>query len=397
MDGTADGRGPRLDSDVPTPGSDAPGLFTLSPDTGNTIDEGLAAILESIRSWDWRSDIAVEPTVGMVHVPVEGPPIASLLGQWSVEPPTTSLPVLAEDKAPSPTVGPYELLDVESEPMLPPRAHLLDERSSIASYTTAPEVEAPAQFSGPYELADFERGQPPESDPPAGASEIDRPSLFTDCWQAHATDVVTVEPTADPDDSDPSEVEPATDAGSARRRIVKLVLWIIAAVLVITIVTVIRFTALSSPGTLTPTKVKPRGSAIPAAIIPVTSSVKASFASTSKLLDAANVTVTQSLASSNGQPVAQVAQEIRPYVTALNTFVFRTHFLAWPESMLVPSEDLTLRTKSLVSFLASISSASPATLDSWFTQLHAFATMTQTADNLVRKDIGLSPTSSYPT
>jgi hypothetical protein len=156
-------------------------------------------------------------------------------------------------------------------------------------------------------------------------------------------------------------------------------------------------TAPSSPGTLTPTTVKSGGSAPPAATIPVSSSLKASFLSISNVLDAANVTVTQKLASSNNQPVAQVAQEITPYVTALDTFNFKTHFIAWPQSLQVPSEDLTLRTKSLISFLDSVSSASPATLNSWFTQLHALASMTQTADNLIRKDIGLTATTSYPT
>jgi hypothetical protein len=64
--------------------------------------------------------------------------------------------------------------------------------------------------------------------------------------------------------------------------------------------------------------------------------------------------------------------------------------------MQVPAQDLTLRTQALASFLQSISSESPATLNSWFAQLHALANETQTADNLVRRDIGLTSTSSYP-
>ena len=191
--------------------------------------------------------------------------------------------------------------------------------------------------------------------------------------------------------------EPTPLAVAVRQRLVKLVPWILAVVIVVVIVTIIRITASGSdPGSLTPTTVKPDGSA-PVATIPVSSSVRAAFAAASAQLDVANETVTRALASGSNQTVAQVAQEVTPYSTALNTFNFRTHFLAWPQSVAVQAEDVTLRTKALISFLDSISSTSQVELSSWYTQLHALATQTQTAENLVRKDLGMSPTSSYPT
>ena len=94
--------------------------------------------------------------------------------------------------------------------------------------------------------------------------------------------------------------------------------------------------------------------------------------------------------------MAQVTQELSPYVTSLSDFAYTVHFVAWPQALQVPAQDLTLRTQDFISFLQSISSESTATLNSWFAQLHALANETEAADNLIRKDVGLASTSSYP-
>jgi hypothetical protein len=207
------------------------------------------------------------------------------------------------------------------------------------------------------------------------------------------TSMVPVDQAPGLDESVPPEQD--SPSPSSRRRYGKLLLWVIAVVVVIIIVEIIRVSAPSpNSDTLTPTTVT--STTAPVASIAVSRAVKTQFESASTTLDAANVTLTQALASSSGQSVAQVAQEVAPYVTALNTFQYELHFIAWPEAMQVPSEDLTLRTQTLVTFLASVSSANSSTLTSWTAQLHALAAKTQTADNLVRKDIGMSATTSYP-
>ena len=91
------------------------------------------------------------------------------------------------------------------------------------------------------------------------------------------------------------------------------------------------------------------------------------------------------------------ATRLAPYVKALDTFNFYTHYLVWPETLKVSAEDLTLRTDELIHFLSSISSTSPATLTTWFAQLHSLAQLTESTNNSLRKDIGLSPTTAYPT
>jgi len=176
------------------------------------------------------------------------------------------------------------------------------------------------------------------------------------------------------------------------------VLVLVTVLIVVVIVAIIRKSADNNPsgGSLTPTSVTHTTSATPA-VIPVSSAVKSTFSATSVDLTAANAAVTRALAGGAAQSPAQVAQEVAPYVTALDTFNYKNHFLVWPASLQVPAEDLTLRTDELIHYLSSISSASPATLTSWFAQFHSLARLTETTDNALRKDIGLPTSKSYPT
>ena len=170
--------------------------------------------------------------------------------------------------------------------------------------------------------------------------------------------------------------------------------WIMAVVVVVVVVAIIRSNSPgSTPGSLTPETVK---SGTHAALIPVNNTVLAQFTVASTSLNAANVTVTHALADSSGQSVAQITQELSPYVTSLTDFAYTVHSVAWPLAILVPAQDLTLRAEDFISFLQSISSESTATLKSWIAQLHTLANETETADNLVRRDVGLASTSSYP-
>jgi hypothetical protein len=172
--------------------------------------------------------------------------------------------------------------------------------------------------------------------------------------------------------------------------------WLIAAIIVFVIVAVIRLaTPGPSSGSLTPTTINSTH-AVTHATVAVPDATLTEFRDASKALNTANVTVTQALASSSNQPVAQVNQEITPYATALNTFEFDLHAIVWPTSMTVPSQSLTLRIKALASYASSVSTVTPATMSTWVTQFHALATAAQTQDNLVRNDVGLPSTTSFP-
>ena len=203
----------------------------------------------------------------------------------------------------------------------------------------------------------------------------------------------------DPSPTSLPRVTPDSMPTKAPWRYGKVVLVVITALIVVAIVAIIRSSAANpNPSdSLTPTSVTHTTSAPTPALIPVSSSVKSAFSAASVDLTAANAAVTRALAGGAAQSPAQVAQEVAPYVTALDTFNFKNHFLVWPAALQVPSQDLTLRTDELIHFLASISSASPATLTSWFAQFHSLARLTQTTDNALRKDIGLPASNSYPT
>jgi hypothetical protein len=196
----------------------------------------------------------------------------------------------------------------------------------------------------------------------------------------------------------PSPEEDAPPAQRWPKNFGKVVLVLVTVLVVVVIVAIIRKSADNNPGggSLTPTSVTHTTSATPA-VIPVSSSVKSAFSATSVDLNAANAAVTQALAGGAAQSPAQVAQEVAPYVTALDTFNYKNHFLVWPASLQVPAEDLTLRTDELIHYLSSISSASPTTLTSWFAQFHSLARLTETTDNALREDIGLPASNSYPT
>ena len=171
---------------------------------------------------------------------------------------------------------------------------------------------------------------------------------------------------------------------------VKYVLWLGTAVVVVIIVAIIRS---NSPGS-TP---NPFGSSISgSSSVHVSNAVLQQFTAISKTLDTANIEATKALSDGNTQSVAQVATEVAPYLTALDTFNFDLHLMTWPTAMQAPSHDLRVRTQSLASFLGSVLSANAASLDSWFTQFHALAQETQVSDNVVRRDIGLPQTTNYP-
>ena len=178
---------------------------------------------------------------------------------------------------------------------------------------------------------------------------------------------------------------------------VKYVLWLGTAIIVVIIVAIIRS---NSPGSTSNTPVSsnsaPSGASATKPSVQVSGPVLAQFTTISKTLDTANVTATKALANGSSQSVAQVATEVAPYLTALDTFNFDLHLMTWPTAMQVPSQELTLRTQSLASFLGSVLSADAASLNTWFTQFHALAQETQAADNVVRRDIGLPLTTNYP-
>ena len=416
------------DPEVPARSPSQKAILTLSPSTGRSIDERLAALSESIRQWDWRAgDVAPEPTqsslpravpadltdapaprqpvapnrnIATAPAPAPAPATPALTGAGSSalpEPPTGPTAVV---RNPIRLLPPDQEFDSASEELTnnvsAPRRRLF-RRSRRPS--SAPMAQAPSEVVPPTALpptAVPQSAVPPTALPQSPARQVAPVELPS----ASEPDVVGGDARRTSDEPDqPAPGEPESTPTQTPWRYGKVILVVVTALIVVAIVAIIRSSAANpNPSdSLTPTSVTHTTSAPTPALIPVSSSVKSAFSAASVDLTAANAAVTRALAGGAAQSPAQVAQEVAPYVTALDTFNFKNHFLVWPAALQVPSQDLTLRTDELIHFLSSISSASPTTLTSWFAQFHSLARLTETTDNALRKDIGFPASNSYPT
>jgi hypothetical protein len=379
VDVRSQSRGPGGHAGTPRPNPED--LFSLWDDSGaDAIEERLASLLQLIRSWDWRAATFAEdgtlrqPPTRPTKRPTSrtsapsGPPAAPR--PWT-EPPNGPARRRATALAP---------------PFQAPQREVLREPGPDEPRVTPVPVEHPTWHSTPKT-----RTFVPAPAPPRAPSRVAQPATSIGPPPAvEWTGPVTGPPVPASDEAAP---EPSP------RRWGKVLLWLVAAVVVIIIVLVIRHSAPGeTSGDLTPQTVKsgPSTTTPSAATVQVGSSVLSGFTAASQSLDAANSTVSHLLASGSGQTVATVTQDVAPYIAALEKFDFTMHFVVWPQALQIPTQNLNLRNQALVSFLQSISSETQASLPSWFTQLHAVGAQAETADNLVRKDLGLSTTSSYP-
>ena len=114
-------------------------------------------------------------------------------------------------------------------------------------------------------------------------------------------------------------------------------------------------------------------------------------------LEKANETATKAFVADGSTPTqAQVAPVVAAYRTAINLYDFQLHFVQWPASMQTAIADDHAQLHALLSVLASYSEVSGTGVGAWLSQLHNRTATTQTADNQVRQDLGLSPSSSFP-
>jgi hypothetical protein len=188
--------------------------------------------------------------------------------------------------------------------------------------------------------------------------------------------------------------EPVSPESKSRRRLGTFLPWLIAVVVVVVAVAVLRLTSSTSPDSLTPTNVTSSKAATPT--VPVTSSIKFRYLTASNQMIAANGVVTKALAGDRSESVASITQVATAYSTAAQIFAFEIHLIPWVGPTQVSSLNLELRIGVLVRFLAKASTVSPATLDSWLAHFHTLATGVQAGDNVVRKQMGLATTASYP-
>jgi hypothetical protein len=93
---------------------------------------------------------------------------------------------------------------------------------------------------------------------------------------------------------------------------------------------------------------------------------------------------------------SQVVLVVVAYRSAVNDYNFQLHFIQWPQSMQTAIENDHAQLQALYDFLQAFSSVAPNGVPAWLSRLNDRTSSTQAADNVVRKDLGLPASSSFP-
>jgi hypothetical protein len=396
------------------PSEHSHGMTSLATD-GVSTEERLSQLMETIQSWDWRTAPAkadesslseatttasalTTPAPPEVRVdPVEVPPDSADLHLHPVDVRQETV-----DVYPNPTVVPVDSVDARQEPV------------DVDPYPTVPRrarVEVPPE--------------------PAPMPEAAQPliSLPTSLHAAPETPLVAPEqPTlvpmtfVGPEEPDASEMrkagapsglapefEPTAEENPIRRlwshRWTKaVILCVVAVAAVLLIIWTIRL-AHNGPntgGSSAPATQPASGHGAATAshssfVSPITPAQLARYKLYANRLQPANVAASKAIVSAGSAPTtAQLAAAVTAYHSAVNLYDFQLRFIQWPASMQAAIADDHAQLEALVSFLATFSTTSPTNMSGWLSGLHIRTGAAQTTDNLVRRDLGLPNTNSFP-
>jgi hypothetical protein len=422
---TTNGTHKVADAESPTRAAQEP-----PPLDDQSIDERLEALQQVIRTWDWRA-----PTVEVGPAPAEMVATAATTStaphQESDSPVRDPSPFEAAANTPPVFVKPT----TRSFPVVPPTEADVPPTDSVAPpiAATAPATE---ENTSPI---DTTVGLPIEADGPS--SEAVSPPIGQTVPPIAATDPVTetldpgteelalpvlpVESAAPPLEVDQSvqgttgearvdgttwfgqepEAEPEPD-GTMRR------LWshpwtkfallaVAAAVVVVLIIAGIRIFAKnpSSAGTTASSVTQPASRPVHRShfVAPISAAQLAQYRGYATPFQNANVVATRDFVKAGSTPTAsQVVLVVVGYRDAVNIYNFQLHFVHWPQSMQSAIETDHAQLQALLSFLQAFSSVAQNGVPAWLSQLHDRSSSTQVADNVVRKDLGLPASSSFP-
>jgi len=406
---------------------------------GEAIDESLDAMLHTIRAWDWR---AAAMGVGLHEVDDGATPTPSAAATVSTETPgysestvrepsqfknVTDTQSLVVEPTPRfvPVAPPTQTLASSTEtverPMdtnvpsaltlerpaaaVPPPPEVVLATESVASPTETVEqpVETAAPVAGTVALeAEAITSRTETVPPPAGSpAGTDAP---------HLEDEPTIEGSLAGEDVDGTlwfgykpEPEPEPDDAIRRlwsHRATKLaVLGLVALIAVVLIVGAIRLFA-QSPGptgtTATHHASRPNHHNTHI-VVPISAAQLTQFQGYAAALENANLIATRDFERAGGTPTpAQVALEVVAYRTAVNNYNFQLHFIHWPQSMQSAIEADYAQLQSLASVLQAFAFVAQNGVPAWLSQLHNRTGTTQAADNVVRQDLGLPASFSFP-
>jgi hypothetical protein len=326
------------DAEPSNPIDDSPQSLNAS-----SMDERLDALLQMIRTWDWRTAPAAT-----------GPPPAEVAAST----------VAASTASPLTTPASAQVRE-DSEP----HTRGASPAQSIADTQ-------PVMLVGTPRHAKFE---------PAPADPDDAPELVTSS----------------------SEPEHEPDHFLARlwsnHRFKEAVFGLAAVVLVLLLIAGIRLIANGNTGssdpypTTTVTQPAPPPAHHIHFVAPISAAELAQYEGYADGLQQANTVATKALVSAGKTPApTQLSPVITTYGSALNLYDFQLHFIQWPTSMQTTIAVDHAQMKTFMSFLQTFSIVSPTGMAAWLSQFHDRAGTAQTADNQVRRDLGLPSSSSFP-
>jgi hypothetical protein len=132
-------------------------------------------------------------------------------------------------------------------------------------------------------------------------------------------------------------------------------------------------------------------------VAPISAAQLATYEGYASSFQSANVTATKALVKAGGTPTtSQVVGVVVAYRTAVNLYNYQLHLIQWPQSMQGAIETDHAQLQALTSFLEAFSSVAPTGVPAWLSQLNDRANSTQVADNAVRQELGLAPSSAFP-
>jgi hypothetical protein len=356
------------DTEPPKPIDEGPQFLN-----GQSVDERLAALLQTIRTWDWR-----------VASVAEGPQPAEAAASTVQSPHTATASVeVREDPEPLTVEEPV----TSEEPVtgeLPLTVH-------EAFTPGAP----PVQKNADTQPVVLEPTPPATVDPPAPEKLEDAPDDATSPSEAEA------------------ESQPGTGPAPPNRRWRShpwaqfAVLGLAAVGAVVLIVGGIRlFTKNPGSGDATSTTVSQSAhnsahhdnQATPLSLAaPITAAQLTRYELWASGLQKANVTATTGFIEAGSTPTpAQITAVVTPYYTAVHLYDFQLHFIQWPASMQTAIEVDHAQMNALMSFMQSIKYVSPTGMSAWLSQLHNRTSTVQTADNQIHQDVGLRSSHSFP-
>jgi hypothetical protein len=391
------------------------GTRTLAPqplDPGS-IEERLAALRETVRTWDWRAALLDAPPPPMEDAP---------LVPSSVQTPPP--PALAAEPAPSTAPYPTEsreehvLAGADAARAGIPQDQIIAEGQSARTdeaavppqeVLSAPQAISPASEGA--QSAQIAASSPASSDTQAAHVVTAAVPVVSDSAVAPAHSdqgfgdffeapvVAAPEPQRGPDG-------PFTRLWAHPwTKLAALCLVVVVAVLVI--VGGLRLAHRdpeSGSGPAPTTATAPTTDAAtttsttqaPAAV-PVTAAQLAQYKQYSTAFEAANATAKTGLAGAGASAtLAQISPIVASYLNALKLYNLQFHYVQWPASMQTDVSNDEAQLSAMMNFVPSVGNIAATDTATWLSELHAQATTLQAAENKIHQDLGLPASTSLP-